>query len=1495
MAGRVAVDRVLQSALPLVPEYGFTLAAVRKAIESNPMSSATSQQPKDLDRVLAILFPGPDTAPTSAPRRLFQAWDDEAWASTVSNFTDKAVRDAKAERIPCQAAFDSAVHLLSDRLSYSTIVQPHLLPPEWYALRTRLGAAYGTAEAAALGLDYFPSADILHMQSAIEAEESNGIPEGHWGAPPVFVQNVTAAQPNTFCAQDVVQPSQTHIGDEHWANGDLLTVETDVGHGPHKSIDTNQSCPMSQKKASVVPEQEDDEDEGPRTGLKGFISTTKEYLKGDTDRVERMAFEKEIKERLSMDPAPFLFSSSELCSLIDPEDIDRLHNMGGTAGLMKGLETDPNMGLCTDKCEGTMLDERRRVYGSNNLPQRKSKSLPMLMWLALQDKVLILLIVAAIVSLALGLYQDIPRPKERIPCLNPPPGFDDCQKPSVDWVEGVAIMVAVVIVDLVGSLNDWQKERQFRALDAKKDTRDVSVLRNGNKTLIDIHDVLVGDIIYVEPGDMVDFDGVVLKGYNVKCDESSVTGESDMIAKVSYDDYMEDLASQEASTKHKSCFMISGSKVNEGIGEYVVTAVGPLTFYGKLMLSLRAAPENTPLQAKLNRMAELIAKLGTAAGVLLFTALMIKFFVHLGRENSITSDIGKHYGEKFINILIISVTIIVVAVPEGLPLAVTLALAFATRRMSNRNLLVRVLSSCETMANATCICTDKTGTLTQNKMHVVAGCIGAGFEFMDSVKMEVHAQLSDNVVSLENLTSDLSPPIRDMLTNSICINSTAFIPENKEEVVVESEKEKSLFPWLTAMFGKAPHDLPREEDTMFIGSKTEIAMLSMVQNLQWGDFESIREQADIIQIIPFASRRKAMGVVVKTDNGYRFYTKGASEVLLQRSTACVVAKAGESHSDQIPTLPMDEAMRSTLETTIHDFASQSLRTISMCYRNFDSWPPPGASMLEGDEVDYESIASDLTMLGIFAIEDPLRPGVKEAVRACTRAGVQVKMCTGDNLITACSIAVQCGIYKPGGVVIEGPMFRQLSDEDLTQIVPNLQVLARSSPDDKKKLIDKLKRMGEVVAVTGDGTNDGPALKSAHVGFSMGLAGSEVAKEASDIILLDDNFSSIVDAIKWGRCVNDSVRKFLQFQITVNIVAVVVTFVSAVASEQETSVLTAVQLLWLNLIMDTLAALALATDPPDDTSLDRKPDKTTTPLVTTDMWKQIAVQSIFQIILVFVLNFRGSDILNMSSEDAAHELQNNIHLGALIFNVFVWCQLFNEVNARRLDRNLNIFQGIRNNLWFVLIIAIEIGAQVLIMFKGGQAFSVTELNGRDWGISIVAGFVSWPLGVLTRLCPTQPIEDFLIRLHLMPDPNALPVESPEAQTMKLSPEYYNDWNEPAVGRLAEKLGAFSRIRGGRLRASNLVMKSSKRRMREKNVHPQDLLAIVPAMIGASVGGGWKHFNADQTNTQGRDGGTANQGPQLSARTLYKEGKLRFHPNTLNDTPYLLYLSGESTHY
>lgn len=829
----------------------------------------------------------------------------------------------------------------------------------------------------------------------------------------------------------------------------------------------------------------------------------------------------------------FAFTPGQLGKLLNPKSLGAFYALGGLHGLEKGLRTNRHSGLSLDEkdLDGTVpfaqavaasgdeeheliepakvrrtttlasklsedaFCDRKRVFKDNRLPEKKAKSIFELAWIAYNDKVLILLTAAAVISLALGIYQSV-HPEEG--------------EAPVEWVEGVAIMVAILIVVVVGAANDWQKERQFVKLNRKKENRNVKVVRSGKSREISVHDILVGDVMHLEPGDMIPVDGIFITGHNVKCDESSATGESDLLRKQPGNEVFQAIRSHQNIVKLDP-FIISGGKISEGIGTFLVTAVGVHSSYGKTMMSLREDPQTTPLQSKLNVLAEYIAKLGLAAGLVLFTATFIKFLVAItGPDKALPS---REKGQQFLQVFIVAVTVIVVAVPEGLPLAVTLALAFATTRMLKDNNLVRLLRACETMGNATTVCSDKTGTLTQNKMSTVAGILGTSLRFGDKGSLDTSASTSPSSPSKVNQAMDeansqdrsinefvtsIADDVKSLMRQSIATNSTAF----------ESEDDNG--------------------EIVFIGSKTETALLTFArEHLSMAAVTEERTKCELVQMVPFDSSRKCMAVVIKVrEKCYRLLAKGASEILLARCSRII----NDPSKDVSDTNITHENIR-FLTQIIDSYATRSLRTIGLVYKDYEQWPPRGASTQEHDPklVVFDTIFKDLTLLGIVGIQDPLRDGVANAVRDCQHAGVFVRMVTGDNMLTAKAIAEECGIFTPGGLVMEGPNFRKLGRKQMQQILPRLQVLARSSPDDKRMLVKILREMGETVAVTGDGTNDAPALKTADVGFSMGIAGTEVAKEASAIILMDDNFASIVKAIMWGRAVNDAVKKFLQVQ------------------------------------------------------------------------------------------------------------------------------------------------------------------------------------------------------------------------------------------------------------------------------------------------------------------------------------------------------------------------------
>ncbi|KJZ69962.1 hypothetical protein HIM_10654 [Hirsutella minnesotensis 3608] len=1109
---------------------------------------------------------------------------------------------------------------------------------------------------------------------------------------------------------------------------------------------------------------------------------------------------------------PFAFTPGQLNKMFNPKSLPAFYKLGGMRGLEKGLRSDRKAGLSSEethldgrvsfgdatakndklategRSSGSVANaptgkhhnggddsfvDRYRVFRDNRLPVKKGKSLLQLMWITYNDKVLILLSIAAAVSLAIGLYQTFG-------------GEHKPDEPKVEWVEGVAIIVAIAIVVIVGSLNDYSKERQFAKLNKKKQDRSVKVVRNGKTIEISVFDLMVGEVIHLEPGDLVPADGVLIEGFNVKCDESQTTGESDIIRKRPGDEVFAAIENHE-SLKKMDPFIQSGARIMEGVGTYMATSVGIYSSYGKTLMALNEDPEMTPLQAKLNVIATYIAKLGGAAGLLLFLVLFIKFLVHLPRLPDEVTPAQK--GQMFINIFIVVVTIIVVAVPEGLPLAVTLALAFATTRMLKDANLVRHLKACEVMGNATTICSDKTGTLTQNKMQAVSGTVGTNHRFggarpksrddddgddNETVPFDTSAD-----ISLTDFVSMLSAPVKDLLLKSIALNSTAFEGE------VDGEKT-------------------------FIGSKTETALLLFAKHhLALGPVSELRENATTLQIIPFDSGRKAMGIVVRLPKGRaRLYVKGASEIILGK---CTEMLQDPSVDDTVTIMSHKDGKIVT--RLIESYAMRSLRTIGICYRDLDSWPPKIASRGDGgkSEIEFEDIFQKMVFVGMVGIQDPLRDGVYESVKSCQLAGVVVRMVTGDNKLTAQSIAKECGILQNNSIVMEGPDFRNLSKRQQEEIIPRLHVLARSSPEDKRILVKRLKDKGETVAVTGDGTNDAPALKMADIGFSMGIAGTEVAKEASAIILMDDNFSSIVKALKWGRAVNDAVKRFLQFQLTVNITAVILTFVTAVSSDSESSVLTAVQLLWVNLIMDTLAALALATDPPQDSVLKRKPEPKGSSIISTTMWKMILGQAIYQLTITLLLYYgvpRGLIDGIITNEPLPSDQVNT-----LVFNTFVWMQIFNQWNNRRLDNRFNIFEGLTKNWFFIAISAIMCGGQVLIIFVGGAAFQIAK-DGQDaalWGIAIILGVFSIPVGIIIRLIPDG-VTSALIPSFLKQREHGVPGLTISDEEMDMYPEPLAD--------VRDELNFLRRMKGGRLNNLKFAIQHPKETLRQRSRSPSN---------------------------------------------------------------------------
>ncbi|XP_040385209.1 probable calcium-transporting ATPase 8, plasma membrane-type [Oryza brachyantha] len=940
------------------------------------------------------------------------------------------------------------------------------------------------------------------------------------------------------------------------------------------------------------------------------------------------AKKKEYKLTEDIIKARFSINPDELALITSKHDSKSLKMHGGVDGISKKVRSTFDCGICASD-----LDTRQNIYGVNRYVEKPSRSFWMFVWDALQDMTLIILMVCALLSAVVGLASE-----------GWPKGMYD----------GLGIILSIFLVVMVTALSDYKQSLQFKELDNEKKKIFINVTRDGRRQKISIYDLVVGDIVHLSIGDQVPADGLYIHGYSLLIDESSLSGESDPV-----------YVSQDKP------FILAGTKVQDGSAKMIVTAVGMRTEWGKLMSTLSEGGEDeTPLQVKLNGVATIIGKIGLLFAVLTFLVLMVRFLV----EKAMTVGLLKWNSTDaltIVNYFATAVTIIVVAVPEGLPLAVTLSLAFAMKKLMNDKALVRHLSACETMGSAGTICTDKTGTLTTN--HMVVDKIWIA---------EVSKSVTGNN-NFEDLSSMVPSGTRSLLLQGIFENTSA-------EVVKEKDGKQTV-----------------------LGTPTERAILEFGLSLE-GDCDAEYTTCTKVKVEPFNSVKKKMAVLVSLPGGTaRWFCKGASEIILQMCSMVIDSDGN--------VIPLSEAKRKNILDTINSFASDALRTLCLAYKEVD-----------GVDEDADSPTSGFTLLAIFGIKDPVRPGVEDAVKTCMSAGINVRMVTGDNINTAKAIAKECGILTDGGIAIEGPEFHSKSPEEMRNLIPNIQVMARSLPLDKHMLVTNLRGMfDEVVSVTGDGTNDAPALHEADIGLAMGIAGTEVAKESADVIVLDDNFTTIINVARWGRAVYINIQKFVQFQLTVNIVALVINFVSACITGS--APLTAVQLLWVNMIMDTLGALALATEPPNDEMMKRPPVRRGESFITKVMWRNIMGQSLYQLFVLGALMFGGERLLNIKGADSKSIINT------LIFNSFVFCQVFNEINSREMQK-INIFRGIISNWIFMAVIAATVAFQVVIIEFLGTFASTVPLNWQHWLLSVGLGSISLIVGVILKCIPVGSSEN-----------------------------------------------------------------------------------------------------------------------------------------------------------
>ncbi|KAF3949901.1 hypothetical protein CMV_024280 [Castanea mollissima] len=893
--------------------------------------------------------------------------------------------------------------------------------------------------------------------------------------------------------------------------------------------------------------------------------------------------------------AGFGIEPDELASIVRTHDSKGLGSHGGLEGLARELSVSLKDGVVSSD-----IPLRQNIYGLNRYVEKPSKSFWMFVWDALHDLTLVILMVCAVISIGVG-----------IPTEGWPKGMYD----------GVGILLCIFLVVLVTAMSDYRQSLQFRDLDKEKKNIIVQVTRDGCRQKVSIHDLVAGDVVHLSIGDQVPADGVFISGHSLSVDESSLSGESEAV-----------------NVTQETPFLLAGTKVQDGSGKMLVASVGMRTEWGRLMVTLcEGGDDETPLQVKLNGVATIIGKIGLAFAVLTFLVLTGRFLVVKALQNRITVWSGSD-ALKLLNYFAIAVTILVVAVPEGLPLAVTLSLAFAMKKLMSDKALVRHLSACETMGSVNCICTDKTGTLTTN--HMVVNKI-----WICQKTTEINSRENEDVLNIS-----LSEKVLNLLLQSIFQNTSS-------EVVKGKDLKKNI-----------------------IGTPTETALMELGM-LLGGDFNAYREEDNIVKVEPFNSNKKRMSVLVAFpgSGGFQAFCKGASEIILKMCDKIVNAD-GEA-------IPLSEEQRKDITDVINNFACDALRTLCLAFKDIK-----GTS-------SADSIPEDgYTLISVIGIKDPVRPGVREAVRTCLAAGITVRMVTGDNINTAKAIAKECGILTEDGIAIEGPDFRDKSPQEMEEIIPKLQVMARSLPLDKHTLVTHLRNVTkEVVAVTGDGTNDAPALHEADIGLAMGIAGTEVAKENADVIL------------------------------TVNVVALMLNFICACVSGSPP--LTTVQMLWVNLIMDTLGALALATEPPHEGLMKRPPVGRDVKFITRIMWRNIVGQSIFQILVLLIFQLKGKQLLKLTGPDADSILKT------FIFNSFVFCQVFNEINSRDMEK-INVFRGIFDSWIFLIVILSTVAFQFIIVEFLGTFADTVPLSWELWLASILIGAASLIIAVVLKCIPVR---------------------------------------------------------------------------------------------------------------------------------------------------------------
>lgn len=834
------------------------------------------------------------------------------------------------------------------------------------------------------------------------------------------------------------------------------------------------------------------------------------------------------------------------------------------------------------------VQESRERYGRNVLTPPKRKSLWALFFEKFSDPVIRILLIAAFLSLGIGFIHN-------------------------EFAETIGIFCAIFLATGIAFWFEYDAMRKFDLLNSTNDDTPVKVVRDGAVTEIPKQDVVVGDVVLLESGEEVPADGTLQEAVSLKINESTLTGEPMIDKTVDPAHFHEDAT-------YPSNEVLRGTTVIEGHGVMVVERVGDATEFGKVAeQSTIESDEETPLNQQLQRLSKLIGRAGITLAIVTFVALLVKGFWVEGLLQADWLTIA----ERVLQYFMVAVTLIVVAVPEGLPMSVTLSLAVNMRRMLKTNNLVRKMHACETMGAITVICTDKTGTLTQNQMRVH--------------EMKSYRPESDEV-----------------LAEGIAANSTAFLDAEGE----------------------------------VIGNPTEGALLLWLRD-RGIDYAALREKCPMVDQLTFTTERKFMATLVDSPRGGRYlYVKGAPEIILGKCTSFVD--------------------KSAVEAQLTEYQNMAMRTLGFAFVRCD----------DAKTCDEALNAGGLTFIGVAAISDPVRADVPAAVKECLDAGIGVKIVTGDTPATAKEIGRQIGLWTAQDTDynhITGAEFAALSDEELLPRVQALKIMSRARPLDKQRLVRLLQQRGEVVAVTGDGTNDAPALNFAQVGLSMGT-GTSVAKEASDITLLDDSFSSIATAVMWGRSLYRNIQRFVLFQLTINVVAVVIVLLGSIFGSELP--LTVTQMLWVNLIMDTFAALALASLPPSRNVMKEKPRSSKDFIITPAMTRSIlGVAALFVVVLLGMLFWFGSAI-------TPYEL-------SAFFTVFVMLQFWNMFNAKGFASSMPLALSWRGCYAFFGVLALILVGQMIIVSWGGEVFRTVPLRWQDWLLIIGSTSIVMWVGEIYR--------------------------------------------------------------------------------------------------------------------------------------------------------------------